>query len=271
MTYKSTTTLKCLIIDDEPDSHLVLQHHLSQIPWLSLAGNIYNAVEALVEIPASQPDLIFLDVNMPNLSGLQLLDMLPSMGAQVILTTAYSKYAMDGYDFDIADFLLKPATFERFLKAVNKVRINHDVKYGTQIGFIRADSFKQSSPIKTQVICSDQPEWKEIPSPVFGSSHATLRVEKTLHRVPYENIIFIESLKNYVNVHTFHECLTTRGSLAEFGEKLPASLFLRTHKSYIINRAHALLIEGNEVVLENDYRVMISKADRLDVLKSLAK
>lgn len=268
---KTTIPLKCLIIDDERDSHLVLEHHLGQIPWLNLAGNVYNAVDALVEIPRCTPDLIFLDVNMPSLSGLQLMEMLPAIRSQVILTTAYTKYAMDGYDFDIVDFLLKPATFERFLKAVNKARINHEKRY-QENSSTKASYLSTNDPLpKSYAPAADSGGWKDLPSPSFGTSHAIFRVEKKLYRIPYDSIIFIESIRNYVNVHTLHGCLTTRGSLTKFNGKLPETLFLRTHKSYIVNCDHALEIEGNQLILEKNYRVMISKAERNEVLKALAR
>ncbi|MCE7044466.1 LytTR family DNA-binding domain-containing protein [Dyadobacter sp. CY312] len=266
MSEKPAPALRCLIIDDEPDSHKLLEYNIGQVSWLSLIGNAYNGLDALAMITSMKPDLIFLDVNMPSISGLQMLEMLPDTKVQVILTTAYSRYALDGYDFSITDFLLKPAYLDRFIKAVTKALTIHQRSYNTQIPLPPITTF--SPALQSDF---DQSEFKDLPSPLFGESQVTLRVEKKLHRIPYQNIIFLEGLKNYVNVHTYHDCLTTRSSLTDFENRLPEKLFLRTHKSYIINRNCALEIEGNEILLEKEFKVMISKTDRYQILKSLSK
>ncbi|CAG5072976.1 Protein-glutamate methylesterase/protein-glutamine glutaminase [Dyadobacter sp. CECT 9623] len=122
MNSNTTRKISCLIIDDEEPAHEVLKFLIAKIPWLVCVGSCYNAVEALEVIPDSKPDILFLDVNMPELTGLDLLSIVKAPNSHVIMTTAYSQYAVDGFTFDVTAFLLKPIGFDRFLKAVTKVR-----------------------------------------------------------------------------------------------------------------------------------------------------
>lgn len=254
----TTPTLKCLIVDDEPDAHQVLKLHIAQISWLEVIATYYDGIEALTNMELIRPDIVFLDVQMVNLTGLELLSMLPVPDSQIILTTAYSEFAKQAYDFGVIDFLLKPVLFQRFLQAVNKARLNNKCCRRAQ-----ECDHKTSSGIQKD-------DWKELPSPTFTSSYVLVRVDKKIHHIPFEDIYFIQSLANYVNVQTRSGCLTTRGALSEFTNNLPESQFLRTHKSYIINRKHVVRIEGNVIFLAENFKVPMSRADRLVTLKWLA-
>jgi two-component system LytT family response regulator len=262
MKNKITPTLKCLIVDDEPDAHAVLEQHINRIGWLQVTASLYDGVEALTNIPIIKPDIVFLDVQMANLTGLQLLKLLPAYDSQIILTTGHSEFAKDGYDFGVTDFLLKPILFERFLQATNKARLTH---------YNLGHSPLKDTVTKSYDTFADTPEWKDLPSPTFTSRYILLRVDKKIHHVPYDDILFVQSLANYVNVQTRYDCLTTRGALSEFTNKLPSGQFLQTHKSYMINRKYVRHIDGNLIYLDDNFKVPISRADRQGTLKWLAK
>jgi DNA-binding LytR/AlgR family response regulator len=266
MSAKSLPTLRCLIIDDETHAHSLLQDNISQVSWLELAGNAYNGIDALAMIAEIQPDLIFLDVNMPSISGLQMLEMLPDSKIQVILTTAYHHYAVDGFDYNVTDFLLKPAFLDRFLKAITKAMEIYLRRTGMDVALNPADtvSLQPQSGL-------DSSAWKDPKSTQFGESHVTLKVEKKLHRIPYSNIIFLEGSNNYVNVYTHTGTLNTRGSLTDFDLRLPRKQFLRVQKSYIINREYAHEIDGGEIIMERGFKITIPKTERSHILQSLAK
>lgn len=266
MSVKPLPTLRCLIIDDETHAHILLQDNISQVPWLRLVGNAYNGIDALAMIAEIKPDLIFLDINMPSISGLQILEMLPASKIQVIMTTAYHHYAVDAFDFSVTDFLLKPTYLDRFLKAVTKAMEIHLRQINSQI------LFDPTAGIPTQPHSDfDRTDWKDLKSAQFGEAHVTLKVDKKLIRVPYANIIFLEGSNNYVNVHINSVTLSTRGSLTDFELRLPQKQFLRVQKSYIINRDFAHEVEGNEIIMERGYKITIPKTERTQVLQSLAK
>jgi DNA-binding LytR/AlgR family response regulator len=162
----------------------------------------------------------------------------------------------------VTDFLLKPVLFERFLQAANKARLTyHSLSHAT-LNDTTAQAFETFN---------DQIEWKDLPSPTFTRDYILLRVDKKIHHLPYEDILFIQSLANYVNVQTRTGCLTTRSALSEFTSKLPSSQFLQTHKSYMINRKHVKRIDGNMIYLDDNFKVPMSRADRLGTLKWLAR
>ena len=264
--------LNCLVIDDEHAAHQVLKFHIEKTPFLKYCGSFYDAVNALINIPEIAPDIIFLDVNMPDLTGFQLLDILSLKQFNVILTTAHEQYAIDGYQYDnITSFLLKPITFEKFLKAVNKVRkFFHD---GDLHACLIANPIKEEIAVRPVLM-----ETKELflphdihegQYPYFSEDSMWIKVEKKMYRLEYGDILFIEAQKNYVKVHATNHQLVTRTSLGELEKNLPAGRFVRTHRSYIVNRGAVKTIEGNTITMNNDFRVSISSPERLSVFRSL--
>lgn len=255
------TRLSCVIIDDEAPAHQVLKFHLDKIPWLQFAGSIYSSVDAVSSIPFLNPDIIFLDVSMPNLSGLQLLDILQLSKTRIILTSAHASFAVDGYQYEVTYFLLKPVTFEKLLKAVTIARGNH-----------------HTDPVGTPRI--NEPGIVSDPTPLLSTEEPDVhyhnqealwvKVEKTMLRIDYSQISLFEGQKNYVKiVYDETKDVITRLSLAELEKKLPSTLFVRTHKSYIVNRHQIQQIDGNQITLKNSYRVSISPQERNTVLRLL--
>ncbi len=203
--------LRCLIVDDEPSARHILSWYIHEVPQLQAIGECHDALEA-IEFLRDQPvDLLFLDIHMPRLSGISFLKSSPHPPA-VILTTAYDEYALEGYELDIVDYLLKPFSFERFLKAVTKAE-------------------KRLVPSQNQ-------------------NYLVVRADKKTFKISYDDILFIESLGDYVTIHTMTLKLTTYETLKNLEEKLPARRFIRIHKSFLISLDKADYMEGNIFVIQ---------------------
>lgn len=205
-------SISCLIVDDEPLAVQLLESHVAQVPFLSLAGCAYHAIEALTFLEKQPVDLIFLDINLPHLSGMQLKELLP-IDQKVIFTTAYSDFAVESYDKNAVDYLLKPVTYERFLKAVLKV--------------------KKVEPTSKVNIHLDS---------IFVKSG------KDFIRVRLNDILYIEGLKDYVVVVTSTERIITYKRLKDLEQSLP-NQFSRVHLSYIVNHEKINKVVDNQIVI----------------------
>jgi DNA-binding LytR/AlgR family response regulator len=208
------STLRCLIVDDEPLARQLLQSHVDKITSLELIGLCETAMEAF-EILHNQPiDLLFLDIQMPNITGLSFLKSLKNP-PRVIFTTAYTEYAVEAFELDAIDYLLKPITFERFLKAVQKV-----------------------TPMPANI-------------PAAGKTPADtaifLKVNKRLLRIEVQTILYIEGFGDYVKVILKDQTHVTYLSLTRMEELLPAQDFMRVHKSFIVNLRQIQFLEGNNI------------------------
>lgn len=266
-----TGKISCLIVDDEEPAHEVLKFLIAKVSWLAYAGSCYSALDALEMIPEVKPDIIFLDVNMPELSGLDLLNIVQAPESHVILTTAYPEYAVDGFTFDVTYFLLKPIGFDRFLKAATKVR--------RLIG----DSLPQE---KSRPEIAALPTVAETPDPLSSSTASTserradtvqeeymwIRADRKMYCVWFKDIYFIEGLKDYVKVYYTNGVLVTLASMAVMMTRLPSPPFVRTHRSYIINRNMIRMIEGNMVTMLNGMKVSIAVSPaRDDIFRQLTE
>lgn len=200
--------IRCLVVDDEPLALDILIDYIDKVPFLNLVKATTSAFEALSLAQAEQIDLVFLDVQMPELTGIQFLKILNGK-CKVILTTAYSQYALDGYELDISDYLLKPIAFDRFYKAVTKV---------------------QSQTLNVQV--SSKPAEKVIShSPDF----IFVKTEHRIQKIYINDILYIEGLKDYVSIFTPSERIITLQHMKKMEEALPFGRFARVHKSYIVS------------------------------------
>jgi two-component system, LytTR family, response regulator len=214
--------LNCLIVDDEPLARNLISEYVSKIPYLKLITTCSNALAAMEVLRTEQIDVLFLDIQMPELTGISLLKTLQKKPL-VVLTTAYSQYALEGYELDVVDYLLKPITFERFLKAVDK--INNRV------------STQPVEIVKT-----------EAPS---ESSYVFVKDGTRLVKVFISEILYVEGLKDYVTIHTKTQKVITLQRLKALEEILPADKFMRIHHSYII-ALHAIdSVQKGEVKIGN--------------------
>lgn len=209
--------MKCVAIDDEPLALALLADNIRQVPSLQLVASCGKAMEALTVLNQQEVDLIFLDIQMPGLTGLQFLQSL-SVRPMVILITAYEKYALEGFNLDVIDYLVKPVPFERFLKACNKAR-----------DFFR---LKNSAPP------AEQPDYFFV------------NAEYGLIKIVISEIVLIEGLKDYLKIHLADgKNLVIRMSLKSIEEKLPPNKFFRIHKSYIVSISHITSIRKSSVFL----------------------
>ncbi|WP_299361682.1 LytTR family DNA-binding domain-containing protein [Winogradskyella sp.] len=226
----SHKAISCLIIDDEPSSQRVLQHFIAQTPVLDLKTTCSNAEEAFKYLQLNEKvDLLFLDINMPKQSGLDFYKSLQNPPL-VIFTTAYPQYAVDGFEVNAIDYLLKPIAYERFLTAVNKVLHNND-RNANEDEFI------------------------------------ILKENKALHKIRFEDVQYIEAFGDYVKVHTKQKTITTHSTFSKFIENLP-HYFLRTHKSFSINLKKLNYLAGNQISIDN-HKIPIGQTYKQTVLKAL--
>ena len=226
--------MKCLIVDDEPLACDVLENYIGQLEGLSLAGRCENAWQAISTLQTHEIDLMFLDVQMPQLTGIDMLRAVKNP-PQVILTTAFSTYALDAFDLDVVDYLLKPFSFERFARAVAKAR-------------------------KVQ---TKGEEKQALPKYLF------FKADKKLHKVVLEEIILVEALSNYLKIYTLRETLVVRETISKMKTLLPKQDFVRVHKSFIVAIAHIDYIEGNLIFLTYKYQAPIGESYKEAFLKHI--
>ena len=210
--------MKYCIIDDEPIAHRIIEGYCENLSYLQKIGNCYDAFEAMQLLKNNSVDLIFLDINMPKLSGFELLKTMQQF-PKVIVTSAYEEFALEGYELNISDYLLKPFEFERFYKAV--LKLNEPVK-----------------TVEPSTITDDF---------LFVKTDGKNNFEK----IYIKDIQYIEGLKNYVAIHLVDKQIITYNTLKNIEECLPTSMFIKTHKSYIISLAHITKTDSNSVYIQN--------------------
>jgi DNA-binding LytR/AlgR family response regulator len=212
--------MTCLIIDDEILAQDVIEHYISRVASLELHGKCNNALEAFAVLSRQEVDLIFLDIQMPEISGLDFIKLLKKP-PKIILTTAYTEYALDGYELNVVDYLLKPVSFERFLKAVDKVQA----------------LLQSAAPDKTAAAPAEQ--------------YIFVKSDGKLIRINTTEIRYVEGLKNYLLIHTQHKKIIVHGTMGNMEEELKVlGNFVRIHKSYIVNKNCIAEISGNVVKVD---------------------
>lgn len=223
--------LTCVIIDDEPSSQNVLKHFIAKVDFLDLKGCCKNAMDALAFLNETPVDLLFLDINMPTISGVTFYKSLPQK-PYVIFTTAYSEHAVEGFELNAVDYLLKPFSFERFFTAINKVPVSQKTT-DTNDDFI------------------------------------LIKADKKLHKVNLDDIVCIEAYGDYVKVHTENGTLVTYSTFSGMQQQLPDAIFLQTHKSYVVHKNKVEIIDGNQVIIPN-FKIPIGQKYKADFLNKLS-
>jgi two-component system LytT family response regulator len=206
--------IRCLIVDDEPLALHVLEDYISKIPFLKLVKATTNPIEALSLVQEKEAELVFLDVQMPELTGIQFLK-IANGKAKVILTTAYPQYALEGYELDVIDYLLKPIAFDRFYKAAQKAQ-----------AILQPATPSAAAPV--------QPDTQQ-PKQDFLSDFIFVKTEHKIQKVYLNDILFIEGLKDYISIFTPAERIITLQNMKKMEDALPAKYFMRVHKSYIVS------------------------------------
>lgn len=207
--------IRCLVVDDEPLALHIIEDYISKVPFLTLVKSTTNPIEALTMVQEGGVDLVFLDVQMPELTGIQFLK-ISNGKAKMILTTAYPQYALEGYELDVVDYLLKPIAFDRFFKAVQKAQ-----------AIIRPSA--NSTPVVEQVQPQQQPQND------FMSDFIFVKSEHKIQKVYLRDILFIEGLKDYISIFTPQERIITLQNMKKMEDALPERHFIRVHKSYIVS------------------------------------
>ena len=210
--------INCLVVDDEPAALEVLDHFISRVYFLNLVKKCPSAIEAMQILEENQIELLFLDINMPDVNGIQFLKSIKTRPA-IILTTGFKEYALEGYEHDVVDFLLKPFDFERFLKAVNKAN-------------------NLISRILKQPVALQKPQ-----------QYIFIKADYKLLKISVDDILFIEGLKDYIKIFTKQRLYLTLMSMTSIEEKLPSHEFCRIHRSYIISLSKIDSVSRHRVVI----------------------
>jgi two-component system LytT family response regulator len=236
-----TQTIRCLIIDDEPPAREIIRRYVQEIPTLQLMGECANAIQALTVLQQHPIDLLFLDIRMPQLNGTDFIKTLKNP-PKVIFTTAFSEYALEGYELDVVDYLMKPIRFDRFLKAVNKAY--------PLIG--------AAVPLKPVVAAVVEEKKNE--------SFVYFRADRKMVKVMLDDILYIESMKDYIKVNTVQGVIITKQSISSVEAMLPEKLFVRTHRSFIVS-INKIKSFTNELVEVDKTDIPIGKLFRNGVMK----
>lgn len=228
------TPIRCAIVDDEELARALLENYASRLPNLQLAGMCKDPLEALQLLQEQPVDLLFLDIQMPELTGIEFLRSLKQRPL-VIFTTAYSEYALEGYELDVLDYLLKPIAFERFVQAVNK------------------------AIERLRLLSREREEEKD---------YILVKADHKVHRLRYDDILYVQSMLEYVAFYTHEGRILSLGSLKSLEEDLPKSLFIRVHKSFIVAKKRVTTLEGNTVHIGKE-KIPIGASYREEVMREL--
>jgi len=221
--------MKCAIVDDEFLARKYLSDYISKIPFLELVGDYNSPLKIIDAIKSREIELLFLDIQMPDITGIDFLKNI-EYRPKVIITTAFREFALEGYELNVVDYLLKPFSFDRFLKAVDKVLA------------------LQQEPNK--IAEGTKPETQET---TIYDTYIVIRADRKFYKINYEDLLYIEGQKAYVTFHTKSKNITAIASLKDLEEKLPATDFMRTHKSYIVAVKYIDSLEGNLLEINNKH------------------
>jgi DNA-binding LytR/AlgR family response regulator len=219
--------IKCALIDDEPLAIKVLQNYFTNFTDFEVVATFNNSLEALDFINSTPVDAVFLDINMPMMTGFELISLIENK-TKVIITTAFREFAAESYDLDVLDYLVKPIPLPRFIKCINKITTEFNLKNN-----IKVETSK-------------------------GDSHIFIKVDKKMMKINIEEILFVEGMKEYIKVVTPDKTYITHKSLTSLSEELPSDRFLRIHKSYVIALNKVKSIEGNRIQIQS-YTIPIGR------------
>ncbi|MDO4462341.1 MAG: LytTR family DNA-binding domain-containing protein [Bacteroidia bacterium] len=258
--------IRCIIVDDEFPARILLKEFIEKVPTLELVGSYKSGLEALPVVQAGGIDLMFLDIQMPDITGVNFLKMLSIQKPLVVFTTAYSEYAIESYQLDVLDYLLKPFSFDRFMQAVSKAmqrvaqreamtNVHKVTESASQVSAEEEREVGEVSPKSTTAERADEEQEGESPRrQIEGSLTDRVILVKGDHkiiRVRYEEILYISSLRDYVEIHsTTGERYLALMSLRALEESLPVTEFIRVHKSYIVRVDKIRSLFGNQISLD---------------------
>ena len=228
-------SIRCIIVDDEFPARVLLKEFVEKVPTLELVGSYKSGLEALPTIQTGNVDLMFLDIQMPDITGTNFLKML-TVKPLVIFTTAYSEYAIESYQLDVLDYLLKPFSFDRFMQSIGKAmqRLTVQVK-----------EVPAPAPVAAPQPAAAEPEELDPNANIM-----LVKADHKIHRVRYDSIIYIEGLREYITIFCENEKIITLESLRNLEETLPPNMFIRVHKSYIVRIDKIRALYGNQLKID---------------------
>ena len=232
--------IRCLVIDDEPLAAQMLTSYVQKLEYLELAGVCHNAIDALNVLQKTRVDLLLLDIQMPGLTGIDFVKSLANK-PRVIFTSAYKEYALEGYELNVVDYLVKPVSFERFVIAINEL-------------------FQPNTFVAGPVA--------EEHYPSFRNSFIYIKAEKKMRKVFLSDILYLESLKDFVRIQTTGKSIITYQTITYFEEKLPEYQFIRVHRSFIVSLHHIQSFTGTSIEI-NNFEIPIGRLYKMNVLKTL--
>lgn len=253
-------TIQCFIIDDEPDARELIKKFITRVPFLEVAGEFGNAIDALFQVQKIKPDLIFLDVEMPEMTGFEFIRTLQGQIPKIIMITAYQQYAVDGFEHQVTDYLLKPTSFERFMRAI--VKVNEQLSGHMRITE-QQQSISPSEPIK--VLEESRKE------PIKVKDFILIKEDKKLVRIVPEEILLVEAMKDYIKIYLNSRVIVTHSTMAKMESMLPEDMFLRVNRSFIVRINAIREIDGNQITTLDGKHVDIGVTYREAVMKRLKK
>lgn len=246
--------MKCIIADDERSARELLEKHINKIPYLELVAQCNNATEALLKIEELRPDIVFLDIQMPGLNGLELISLLPSAGPKIIVVSGDPQFAIEGFNLQVTDYILKPVTFERMARAVLKAKREHGgVKEAEQKevfpGFENTSTPKNAGKEDDFLLVKDS---------------------KRLIRIDLDKIHLVEAMKDYLKIYWGSGVTVLHQTMTKIEEKLPGASYLRVHRSFIVNRKIIAEINGSEIITTSGKTIPIGSTYRENILKEFS-
>jgi DNA-binding LytR/AlgR family response regulator len=236
-------TYNCIIVDDETLAQDLIETHLKKIPNINVIAKCHTAMEALQALNEHSIDIMFLDIEMPDLTGIEFLKSL-SKSPYTIFTTAYSEYALESYELNVVDYLLKPVRFDRLFKAINKV-----------LTLLKGHNLV------------DNPKQKDIES----DDYIFVKSDYKAVRIHFKDIVFVESLQKYVQFQLKDKKVTSLMSLSSLVDVLPSSTFFRCQKSFIVNLSKIEGIDGNQLIMSTGYKVPVSRNQKHHLIQIIDK
>jgi DNA-binding LytR/AlgR family response regulator len=239
--------MKCVIIDDEPLAIDVVESYVQQVGGIEIVAKCTNPLEAIILLNKHQVDLVFLDIEMPNLTGIDLVKAIDNM-PQFIFTTAYPEYALDGFNLNATDYLVKPIPFHRFLKAISRA--------------------KEKYELENKVVIS--PQATETAAPVAVDNFIFVKSEYENIKINIDTIVYLQGLKDYIKIYTSdtQKPILTLSSFKDILDKLPPSKFIRVHKSYVVSIEHIKAIQKSKILVA-DMRIPVGETYKDTVMKRL--
>lgn len=231
--------IKCIIIDDEPIGREILENFVNEINFLEVVAICEDAFEALEILENNQIDLLITDIQMPKINGLELVRSLPSPPV-IIFVTAHDQFAVNSFELGVADYLLKPVSFDRFLKAINKAKLQIELRRNVSLN------------LNAEIV-----------------DHIFIKADNKLNKIFYTNILYVESLKDFIKIFTADQVFVTNSSMKAIEEKLPINQFVRIHNSYLVSISAVKALKRSSVELTNMKSLPISKSHKKALFAAL--